>query len=203
MMQDSLRAKNLIPDEEPYSALGFGGFGNICLSPAVKSVTGNNAIVDWVFLELRDKNNSTTVIQTQTALVQRDGDIVSVVDGSSPVPIGVANDDYFVVIRHRNHIGVMSPTALTLSGTSTVIDFTSGSAFGTNAQKDLGGSIFGMWSTDANASGTIDAADRAAVWNKRSETIYQQSDTNMDGEVDSADQTKVWDNRNVVGQVPK
>lgn len=203
MMHDSLRAKNLIPDEEPYSGLGFGGFGNICLPPAVKSVTGNDAIVDWVFLELRDKNNSATIVQTRTALVQRDGDIVSVFDGTSPVSLSVADDNYFVVIRHRNHFGVMSPTTLTLSETSTVIDFTSGSAFGTNAQKDLGGGIFGLWMSDSNASSVIDAADRAKTWNERTNSDYRQSDLNLDGEVDSADRVKVWDNRNLIEQVPK
>src|SRR6185295_17903717 len=45
----------------------------------------NDDIVDWVFLELRNTVTSpNTVLQTRSALVQRDGDIVDV-DGTSPV----------------------------------------------------------------------------------------------------------------------
>ena len=97
----------------------------------------------------------------------------------------------------------MSAPAVSLSGTSTAIDLTSGTAYGTNALKNLGSGLFGMWSADATANSLIDAADRVKIWNNRDNSNYRQSDVNMDGEADAADRTKVWDNRNVVGQVPK
>ena len=203
LMHDSLRAKSIIPNEEPYGGLGFGGFGNICLSPSIFSVAGNNAIVDWVFLELRDKNDATVVVQTQTALLQRDGDIVSATDGTSPVSMGVADDDYFVVVKHRNHFSVMTSTALSLSNTSVAVDFTGGSAYGTNAQKDLGGGVFGLWMSDVDVSGVVDAEDRVKIWNERNNSDYRQSDLNLDGDVNADDRLKVWDNRNAVEQVPK
>ncbi len=110
LMHDSLRVNNLIPFTEPYTALtGFthtGGGGGETTTPAVLAVTGANAIVDWVFLELRSAANPAVVLDTRSALVQRDGDVVEV-DGSAPVSFALPADaSYFPVVRHRNHLGV-------------------------------------------------------------------------------------------------
>ena len=50
---------------------------------SVFNTTGANAIVDWVLVELRDGTTNTTVLQSQSALLQRDGDVVSVERNSS------------------------------------------------------------------------------------------------------------------------
>ncbi|GIV31516.1 MAG: hypothetical protein KatS3mg029_0867 [Saprospiraceae bacterium] len=93
LMHDSLRALGLIPLTEPYKHLEpipgqkpfvHKGGGNETIAPAVLAVTGPNAIVDWVFLELRSKNNPANTLITRSALLQRDGDIVDL-DGVSPV----------------------------------------------------------------------------------------------------------------------
>ena len=53
----------------------------------------------------------------------RDGDIVDL-DGTSALQFNQAvTGNYFVAVRHRNHIGVMSETALPLSATTTTVDF--------------------------------------------------------------------------------
>jgi hypothetical protein len=65
-------------------------------------------IVDWVYLELRNLNASpgNGILQTRSALIQRDGDIVDV-DGVSPVTFNnLANANYILTIRHRNHLGL-------------------------------------------------------------------------------------------------
>lgn len=87
----------------------------------VMGVTGENAIVDWVFVELRSKTDSTEIIATRSGLVQRDGDVVDL-DGVSHLRIpGVAADSFFVAIRHRNHLGAMSEKVFS----GDLIDFTS------------------------------------------------------------------------------
>ena len=79
----------------------------------------NDDIVDWVFLQLRDLTASpgNIILQTRSALVQRDGDIVDV-DGVSPVTFnGIADGNYILTVRHRNHLGLSynqaSPKLLT------------------------------------------------------------------------------------------
>ena len=72
-----------------------------------QSNTANN-IVDWVFLQLRNTAASpgNTVLQTRSALLQRDGDIVDV-DGVSPVTFNnIADGNYILTVRHRNHLGL-------------------------------------------------------------------------------------------------
>ena len=63
------------------------------------SPSGKDAIVDWVFVELRSKISPTVVIDSRSALLQRDGDIVDV-DGVSSVTFNVASpDSYYVVVK--------------------------------------------------------------------------------------------------------
>jgi hypothetical protein len=134
-MQDSLRVHHYIPNTEPYSSAGFnqyfihtgGGGGETVTDPAVFNVTGSNAIVDWVFLELRDRLNNSVVKHTRAALVQRDGDVTDV-DGISPVCFTNPGDNrYYLSVRHRNHLGVMTAVALDISSLGTAVDFTNGS----------------------------------------------------------------------------
>ncbi|MCF8239192.1 MAG: hypothetical protein K9I85_13610 [Saprospiraceae bacterium] len=208
LMNDDLRTNVpvLIPVIEPYTALSnfthVGRGGGETVDPAVFLPTGNDAIVDWVFIELRDKNAPATVLQTKSALIQRDGDIVDL-DGVSEVRfVGMGGDDYYFALQHRNHLGVMSANAFTLSRAQTSIDFTSISTYGTNAQIDLGGGVMGMWTGDIDHTGVIDAADRSGVWNNRNLLIYVGSDTTLDGITDAADRSVVWNNRNLIAQLP-
>src|SRR4029077_7983562 len=94
----------------PYSAT-FTHVNNATVetitSAAVLDQPGtNDDIVDWVFVDLRAVAAPTTVIQTRSALLKRDGDIVDV-DGVSPVTFNnLANSNYVFAVRHRNHLGL-------------------------------------------------------------------------------------------------
>lgn len=116
LMNDDLRTAALIPNTEPYATSGFPDLKNAGVAHTANlSITGNDAIVDWVMVELRDKNDSSTVLASRAALLQADGDVVDT-DGTSVVSfIGVAPDDYFVAVRHRNHLGVMTAVAVGLN----------------------------------------------------------------------------------------
>ncbi len=110
LMHDSLRTKGLIPLTEPYTGLTnfthLGGGGGEQTTSNVLAVTGQNAIVDWVFTELRSADNPEVVLATRSALVQRDGDVVAA-DGISPLLFTVpAGQPYYLAVRHRNHLGV-------------------------------------------------------------------------------------------------
>ncbi len=195
-MSDALRSASLLPTVEPYANLGFthvGGGGSERANAAVYNVTGNNAIVDWVFLQLRDKNNSATVLATRSALLQRDGDIVDV-DGVSPVQFkGLSPDNYFVSVRHRNHLGVMGASTFGLFPTEpTSVDFSTIPTYGTNAQKNLGSGVMGLWAGNANVDGNVKynggSNDRVKVLTKVGFATpnnivsgYHTEDVNMDG----------------------
>jgi hypothetical protein len=131
LMTDSLRQKGLLPLSTPYGngayTIGYTSVNNTSIettSAGVLAVTGNNAIVDWVFVQIRSKADSAIVLGTRSALIQRDGDIVDM-DGTSPLTFATnIPDNYFVSIKHRNHIGIMTANKYALSLTANCIDLT-------------------------------------------------------------------------------
>jgi len=130
IMRDDLRVRGFIPVVEPYTALANfthvnGGGGETVADPGtVFADYGNDSIVDWVFLELRDPADPLNVVATRAALVQRDGDIVDV-DGVSPVVFGSSvAASYYVSVNHRNHLGTMIEVPIPLTAAGTVVDFT-------------------------------------------------------------------------------
>ena len=140
-MHDSLRVNGLIPLTEPYTALGYAHVlgGGESTSATVLSITGPNAIVDWVVVELRDALDPTIVRGTRSALVQRDGDIVGT-DGTSAVQFDLPVKDYHIAVRHRNHLGVMTAAAVRVSVAPKHYDLSNGSMalFGTEPSRSLG-----------------------------------------------------------------
>ncbi|MBK7753849.1 MAG: hypothetical protein IPI41_14960 [Flavobacteriales bacterium] len=158
-MRDDLRTASLLPLEEPYSALGYvhhAQGGGETIAPSVLSVTGNDAVVDWVFLEVRDQSEPSQVIATRSGLLQRDGDVVDL-DGVSPVRLYVPSGQYHLAIRHRNHLGVMTAgTHLFTIGTlvSVHFDLPATATYGSNAQRDVSG-VHTLWSGDVNGNGQV------------------------------------------------
>lgn len=143
LMNAALRTLPTFPLSEPFTAMGFpqvAGGGGETTTAGVLAVTGNNSIVDWVRVELRNSADPTAVLATRQGLLQQDGDIVSASDGTSPLTFGVAAGNYYVAVRHRNHLGAMTATTRALSGTATIVDFRSAATltYGTNARTSNG-----------------------------------------------------------------
>lgn len=209
-MRDDLRTPTLlIPDQEPYTALsGFthvnGGGGETVTAPGtVFAVSGPDAIVDWVFVELR--STLTGVVATRSALLQRDGDVVDV-DGTSPVFFASSEPaSYYVAIRHRNHLGAMTAAPVALALTGSLVDFTSlstpiwddGTNLNGHEQTTIGGK-YALWTANANSDSRAIFAgqnnDRDFIFNQidqapgnilHSQTYilngYHTSDVNMNG----------------------
>ena len=196
LMKDDLRVGGLIPTTQPHTGIfplvGEGASGTI--TPAVLATTGANAIVDWVFVELRDGNNPALVLDSRSALVQRDGDVVDL-DGSSPLSMAMPVGLYHVAIRHRNHLGAMTAQPLPLDRIAAPIDFRTAatSTWGINARKDVSGTMV-LWAGNCVADGAVKYtgtnSDRSAVLNSiggvvptNSSNGYQVEDLNMDGVV--------------------
>ncbi len=157
LMRDDLRDNNLIPLEEPYSSdPNFNHNGSEQATSGAFNQGGPNAIVDWVLVELRSKNDPSVILYTRAALIERDGDIVDV-DGDSAVAFAAPLDEYYVAIRHRNHLGVMTDQAVDLSNT-TMLDFADPNqvtTWGTNAQFAEDANTMLMWSGNSNSDDRV------------------------------------------------
>ncbi len=198
VMADSLRMQNRIPLAQPYTSLGLpqvAGGGAEATTTTVLATTGNNAIVDWVRVELRSSSSPSTIVATRQALVQRDGDIVNA-NGTSPLNFGVPAGNYYVAVRHRNHLGVMTSTAIALNNTTAAtVDFrvATTAAYGTNARKTVGTKRTlwaGNCARDTQVKYTGSGNDRDAILvaiggttPNSTTTGYRAEDMNLDGTV--------------------
>lgn len=161
VMDNGLRTPtNQIPNADPYRTAPYNTTfthvnnainETVIGTPFADQASANDNIVDWVFLEMRNTsggNAGANIVETRSALLQRDGDVVDV-DGVSPVTFNnVPSANYTIAVRHRNHLGISTdPATLTPAlgearSTAPLVDFTSA----TDAQ------IFGTTTAFATAS---------------------------------------------------
>ncbi len=199
LMSDALRSAGLVPSVEPYSVLGYsfvGGGGESTTAP-VLAVTGSNAIVDWVVVELRSDATPTTVLASKAALLQRDGDVVGT-DGTSPVSFTQSAGTYRIAIRHRNHLPAMTLNGVALSSSPATVDLTVGATatFGTDARKSITGTFpaLVLWAGDVTFNGQVKYAggsnDRDPILVRIGGTVptnttngYFPEDVNLNGQV--------------------
>ncbi len=158
LMRDDLRSLSLLPLTEPYTLLGFtqAGGGGETIPPARLNVTGKNAMVDWVLVELRSKNDPSQILATKAAILERDGDVVGT-DGYMRLLFNVPADDYFIAVRHRNHLGIRTATAVSLSKDESLIDLTRPTTpvHGAEARKAMPDAVMTLWAGDALRDGVI------------------------------------------------
>ena len=135
IMRDDLRNLGIIPTAEPYTALGYALENTgATISAAVSSATGNQAMVDWVMLELRNNDAGYTVAARRAAIVRRDGTVVAT-DGSAQVSFNVATQGKYLAVRHRNHLGAMTSAVLAAEGLTIDLSSPSQGLYGTNAMQ--------------------------------------------------------------------
>ncbi len=168
LMRDNLRTQNLIPLTSPYDVSLHTRFTKVAESTTATTIAAvlsanagtSDAIVDWVFIELRNSASPSTVVRTISALVQRDGDVVAA-DGQPLLISGINAGSYFVAIKHRNHLGAMTASTVALSTAQTaIVDFTTM----TNAQ------VFNNAGYDGYERATIGAVKALWAGNCNSDT---------------------------------
>ncbi len=197
-MSTNLNSGGLIPLSQPFNVDPWYYFGteNVASMP-------NADVVDWILVELRetpgDVTSATpgTVVATKAGFLLKDGTIVSI-DGSSPLSFDyTVTQNLFAVLYHRNHIGIISSTPLSVVGEAYVYDFSSSVNQvygGSNAHKQLGPGTYGMYSGDGLCDGEINNLDKNDVWQIENGTSgYLYGDLNMDGVVDDIDKTISWE----------
>ncbi len=220
LMRDDLRAGGYIPLAEPYStsgnarfaAVGSGG-GEVTTTGTLNANAGTpDAIVDWVWVELRDGTNPALILDTKAALLQRDGDVVDAKDGTSALSFpGAAGSNFYISVKHRNHLGTMIATPVMVTPTGTLVDFISlsaaqiynipGSTNYEGVERAVEGGINALWAGNANADNKVKyqggASDNGTIladvilfpgntsdtYNYDNAFGYFYGDINMDGKV--------------------
>ena len=188
LMKDDLRVNGLIQTTSPYpdnaiadaAVFNLGGISGVGLA--------ENDIVDWIWVELRDENDYTIIIESKSALLQRDGDIVNT-DGTSNLIFNTFEGNYYVLVNHRNHLGILSAAPIVFSGTTTV-DFSSNQNVifgGVNALADMGENVYAMFSGDFDSNGQVQNSDASDVILLLGSSGYSPADMDMNGQVQNTD----------------
>jgi hypothetical protein len=188
---------------QPFSGAPFNYAGTESVTNGFfTSTAATTDITDWVLLELHDATTPSTIVARQAAFVREDGKVVGLDGTSDPTFIGVAANNYYIVIRHRNHLPIRSAsTVLVSGGTPVLYDFTTGQAqayqdpaiLTNSAMKDLGLGVFGMFAGNANGNNNIRFTglnnDAGVILTALSgnqggtATGYNMADLNLDGTV--------------------
>jgi len=196
LMRDDLRTSGLLPTTEPFSALGFQHIGpgaGETLLPVVLTVVGPEAVVDWVFVELRDALNGAQVLATANGLLRRNGTVVAPSGG--PLFVTAPPGVYRIAVRHRNHLGLMSGQAFTLTREGTAVDLSDPLVpmFGSEPRRLRDGLAL-MWAGNVNGDDRLqytgDGNDRDLILSAIGGVVptavvpgYRMEDCNLDGVV--------------------
>jgi len=197
-MNTTLNTANVIPLSQPYNTTPWSYSG----SESVVSIPVN--VVDWVLVELRKPSSgltadasASTIIGRKAGFLLSNGTVVNT-DGTTPIAFNITKQGTsFLVVRHRNHLGVIS-NALTSNTTGT---FTNDFSAIANVYKPSGASSdplvllsgvtgkYGMWAGDANKNGSVNVSDVNAVKLaiSQSSTGYLNSDVNLSNSLNVTD----------------
>ncbi|MEO7445283.1 MAG: dockerin type I domain-containing protein [Ferruginibacter sp.] len=197
-MNTTMNSAGLIPNAQPYNTTPFNYTGT------ENQAVPNANVVDWVLVEHRKPLSglatdaiSATISGRQAGYLLKTGQIVGL-DGINPIAFDITKQgSSYIVVRHRNHLGVMSNAIASNAAGTFANDYSilANSYKPVSAPSDpvvlLSGVTgkYGLWAGDANKSGAINATDvntvKAAVAN--SSTGYLLTDVNMSNSINATD----------------
>lgn len=188
-MRTSLTANGLLPTNQPYNTApwGYGGTETIPINSTIRNIA-----TDWVLVEVLDSLNN--LIERQTGIMTKYGDIKTP-DGSIN---GLMfhqlrnNHSYRIVVRHRNHLPIVTLNTITVANHILSYDFSSADAqVAPGTTKDLLAGIMGMCAGDTNADGVINYTDSniiiTGITSATATNLYLRADTDMTGNCNAAD----------------
>lgn len=190
----------LMPLNQPYNVAPWNYTGTESLSSIPSTMT------DWVLVEIRSASSpSSAPIERKAAVLLNNGNIQDI-DGTLGVKFSnlTSGTAYYIVVRHRNHVAVMSASTVTLPN-ATAYDFTvANSAYGANQISDTdgagAGTVYGLFPGDINASGIISVADFNVYSQQPSATNqYNPRDLNLDRNVTVGDFNLYQANPSIIG----
>jgi len=195
-METELNDQNLLPTTQPFNVEPWHYNG----SESVTSIP-NGDIVDWVLLEYRDApdavsaTSASTMIDRKAAFLLKNGFIVGLDGVSDPQFSKAVTHQLYIIVWHRNHLGILSASALVGFNNVYSYNFTSGENQvygGISAHKEIIDGIWGMVAGDGNSDGHITEFDKTGVWAEQAgEAIYLFGDFNLDGNIDNKDKDDI------------
>jgi|SRR5690554_402715 len=190
IMHTTLNSLGLIPLNQPYSDPAWNYTGN----EHVNSIPPD--VVDWVLIELRQDTSPSSVVAERACFILNSGNIVDL-DGISKVRFNnVKPDYYYIIVKHRNHLPVMSSEKIYLSDSSPVFDFSvdNSKAYGNSALVKVSNNLFALPAGNGNYDNVINILDYKCVVDEMETKGYKIGDYDLNGIVNNSDYAKTANN---------
>lgn len=183
-MRTTLRTANLVSTIDPYG-----------LNTVASNIPAD--VVDWVEVSLRDADfpdNATAATNLsgwpKAMFLRSDGKITDLNGDLPNVGSPVYTNNLYVVVKHRNHINVLSNNPLAI-GENVTYDFSTAvsQAFGgANGYKQIASGVYGMVQGDLDANGSISTSD-FNLWaiSFGQNNVYNNRDADLDGNISTSD----------------
>jgi len=197
------------PAGHPYSIAPWNYVGTEGLGFTDADYTGNE--VDWVLVSVRTATGKTSEEAAAAGLLMKDGTI----EFSSECPLETTHPGpFFIVVEHRNHMGIMTQQPVTVVNKELIYDFTAQDSYidaaGTgNGQKEIAPGVWVMLSGDLAQTGDlvsydITGADKI-IWTDGNGNFddYRDSDANLDGDTNGSDKIYWEINNGKSSRVPR
>ncbi len=183
LMETVLYEEDILPQQQPFIAAPWNYQGS---ESVVRYQESHLPIVDWLLIELRDVKDTKKIIAQGAALLLEDGRVIDAIDLKAGVffPNTNNNESYYVAIRSRNHLDVLSEKPAYISNGLLSYDFTNIANVKSKQVQKLRKGVAGLYVGDLNADGVITIADLQHY--QQESTIIRQyvaSDCNFDAMV--------------------
>jgi|GEM_PF-2638828 len=194
----------------PYDHFGVEGIDNESASVADNYSYYDENTTDWVLVSLRTVASEEYETCTRAGRLLDDGTIVFDEDNCCQVD---PSKEYYVVIEHRNHLIVMSPTVLPVVNNEINYDFRKGNSFRSLfgfGQKEIAPGVFAMYSANGdqylapNSPVDINIGDQSEWLEENGEhSSYYFMDFDLNGDANVQDKGYYLENIGIFSDVPK
>jgi len=159
LMGKNLNTGGYIPATQPYTGTPWNYAGTESLGAIPTDMT------DWVLVSAATYNGSAwTIVERKAAVLKQDGTIVDASGSTTGVTFSTltSGGNYYFVVRHRNHLSVVTPSAISVPNATPYNFGTAQQTFGAiNQEKQINGTNpkFCMIAGNGNVNDLINSLD--------------------------------------------
>ncbi len=197
-MRTTLKDNGVLSTTQPFDRAPWGYSG----TESVADVSSFPATtVDWVLVSVHDPNDNYSILEERAGLLLSNGDVVDADGSGTGVKFqNISRGGYYISVKSRNHIGILSPNAVALPDPNPYNFTDASNVMGTFTQVSNFGNVAACKAGDFDSNGVITVDDfNYYLWQSAAVNTYLDSDCNMDGNVSINDFNQYRSNVSSVG----